>query len=114
MKTKYMKIKASERLPKPLTDVVVLYKNEEGTYSSETGFISENGYWWVYDSGCTNPEFWLEEVPDNEEDLLFIVNGFDNILLKLSWPDEITEEIMQYRAYYNDLQYRINENNKAD
>lgn len=70
MKTKYIRVKASERLPRLVrTDVIVLWKNEEETYSAGTGFFTEKGYWWVYDSGCSVPEYWLEEVPDYEDEM---------------------------------------------
>lgn len=66
---KYIKVSVSERLPHVRTDVVVLWTNEDQTYSAGAGFVTEKGYWWVYDSDCSAPEYWLEEVDDHEGEM---------------------------------------------
>ncbi|WFB67044.1 hypothetical protein [Chryseobacterium sp. WX] len=68
--SKYIKVSVSERLPRKVrTDVIVLWTNEEETISAGSGFFTEKGYWWVYDSGCSVPEYWLEEKPDYEDEM---------------------------------------------
>lgn len=87
---KYIKVSVSERLPQVRTDVVVLWTNEDQTYSAGAGFVTEKGYWWVYDSDCSAPEYWLEEVDDHEGEMRDMLDRIQDLNIL---PDEIADEL---------------------
>ncbi|MEL7678153.1 hypothetical protein [Elizabethkingia meningoseptica] len=71
MKTKYVKVPVSERLPKDRNDVIVI--DEYG--QSGEAFFMKNEEWSVYNRDVVtgNIDFWLEEVPDHSEEMLYML-----------------------------------------
>ncbi|MDV3536825.1 hypothetical protein CMU91_15000 [Elizabethkingia anophelis] len=68
MKTKYVKVPVSERLPEDRNDVIVI--DEYG--QSGEAFFMKNEEWHVYNRNVVTGsiEYWLEEVPDHSEEML--------------------------------------------
>lgn len=67
MKTKYIKVKTSERFPK-----------EAGQYSTEIGdvlFSSSLSQFLNYDGDVMHIEWFLEEIPDREDEILEVLMG---------------------------------------
>lgn len=65
MKTKYIKVPISEnRLPKDFTEVLVQYKNQKD-FKEYSFFDSLH----CKDEMIKAMDFWLEEVPDREEEM---------------------------------------------
>lgn len=65
MKTKYKKVQVSERLPEDNVDVIMI---------DEFGVVGEGkrsgDNWWSYGAVLEGSiEFWLEEVPDMEDEM---------------------------------------------
>lgn len=64
--TKYKKVAVSERLPEINTNVIVLGDMEDVAI----GYVSQHMNWWQYGSDTVdNIEYWLEEVPDYEDEM---------------------------------------------
>lgn len=77
MKTKYKKVQVSERLPEDNVDVIMI---------DEFGVVGEGkrsgDNWWSYGAVLEGSiEYWLEEVPDMEDEmremLERIINAFE-------------------------------------
>lgn len=67
MKTKFIRVSVEERLPEVEKHVLGIWNTGE----SGTVVINENGYWYSFEaqSECDQPDFWLEEVPDREDEM---------------------------------------------
>lgn len=88
MKTKYIKVPVSERLPKTGLEVIFIYENGSVT----TGYVSEKGNLWTADilEMSTDIKYWLEEVPDREEEMI----GMLQWVLSASEPhNELSSDI---------------------
>ena len=94
MKTKYVKVPVSERLPE---------KEELYLVRSKQGFISEMKFYkdeeWLWKS---SKEYWLEEVPDHSEEMLSmleeIVDAQYNSEISLS---ELNTTIRKAKEFLN-------------
>lgn len=72
MKTKFIKVSVEERLPKSNTSVILI---DEYNVSCQ-GYLSENNNWIIFSSESHgNIEFWLEEVPDREDEMREILQN---------------------------------------
>jgi hypothetical protein len=77
-KTKYIKVAVSDRLPEKSKCVKVIDQSD----NIYDGFITDKDVWQVYTQfEYGNIEYWLEEVPDHEEEMREILqymleNGF--------------------------------------
>lgn len=91
-KTKFIRVAVEERLPKVNKDVILIYDGDK--YA--TGFHSGT-YWWIYDAECQKPEYWLEEIPDREDETLQILerakNKFKMFKSEFGQGSELIEEI---------------------
>lgn len=106
MKTKFVKIPVSERLPEKETTVFVIDKSG----NPYEGFVTEKGIWQVYtpyDYG--DIEFWLEEVPDHSEEMLSVLSEvmrFKHELRmimseKLQYPDNFLKALTDAEQLIN-------------
>lgn len=89
MKTKYVKVPVSERLPEKVTTVIVIDKSG----NPYEGFVTEKGIWQVYtpyDYG--DIEYWLEEKEDHSEEMYDMLN---EIFLELDslWDHESNNSV---------------------
>ncbi|MDV4010016.1 hypothetical protein CMT57_09265 [Elizabethkingia anophelis] len=70
MKTKYVKVLVSERLPEETVDVIII--DEFGDKGE--GFALPDKDWMVYTDNVTGSiEYWLEPVPDHSEEMLSLL-----------------------------------------
>lgn len=64
MKTMYVKVKISDRLPEFGKVVYIGYEKYPG--QGVMAYVGENGYWYCtvdgLDGECDEPDFWLEEL----------------------------------------------------
>lgn len=88
MKTKYIKVSVSNRLPK-YNMHVILIDRFNNTFE---GHISEDKNWIIYTDGeFDKVEYWLQEVPDYEEEM-----------------KEMLEKILKINAHHNFNGHLIN------
>lgn len=70
MKTKYVKVPVSERLPEKRVDVIII--DEFGDKGE--GFALPDNDWMVYSDSVTGSiEYWLEPVPNHSEEMLSLL-----------------------------------------
>ena len=82
MKTKYIAVPVSERLPEKGTIVFVIDKSG----NPYEGFVTEKGIWQVYtpyDYG--DIEYWLEEKEDHSEEMLSMLEFIRGYGAKCDW-----------------------------
>ncbi|MCL1655456.1 hypothetical protein M2T79_02525 [Elizabethkingia miricola] len=102
MKTKYVKIPVSERLPE-----------EADYYITNEGELQYNIYdktFWLEGTYEMHPIYWLEEKEDHSEEMLFVMKQMDDIINKLEWPYDMAEEISQLTSYYHELINKVKDN----
>ncbi|MDX8563474.1 hypothetical protein OZ664_05630 [Elizabethkingia sp. HX WHF] len=91
MKTKYLKVPVSERLPDTGKDVILISEHEE----KGEGYITESENWCIYGNSIKGKLIsWLEEKEDHSEEMHSILNrvvGFTSLGEKV--PDFLTHEI---------------------
>lgn len=111
MKTKYIAVPVSERLPEPNNDVIIISEfNDIGQ-----GYITESNNWALYGFSIEGDiDFWLEEVPDHSEEMLSVLSEvmrFKHELRmimsdKLQYPDNFLKAL-------NDAEQLINKINNG-
>ncbi|WP_407532984.1 hypothetical protein [Elizabethkingia anophelis] len=102
MKTKYIAVPVSERLPKDTNDVIVI--DEHG--QSGEAFFRKSEKWYVYNRDAVNGriEFWLEEKEDHSEEMLSLLEDVKNKFKpSLSHPLEEGQE-----EFINQIEQLIN------
>jgi len=81
---KYIKVAVSERLPELDKRITVIWESGE----SCSAVVQENDYWYSFEMECEcdTPDFWLEEVPDRESELIEMLGRASKTIksLKLS------------------------------
>lgn len=107
MKTKYIKVSVSERLPKNEGKYTVQRKDLENFHEMWffNGSPLNKGFWEAY------VEFWLEEVPDREDemreilgDLLRFKNEMKTVMSeKLQYPDNFLKALENAEKLLNEL-----------
>ncbi len=95
MKTKYIKVAVSERLPFKNLYVVLI----DGLGNACNGYYSEKNNWIISTEGYFSTiEYWLEEVPDYEEemkDVLLQLVGCHTCGHKIpDWLNDKAEELL--------------------
>ncbi|MVW92440.1 hypothetical protein FCL53_10735 [Elizabethkingia meningoseptica] len=105
MKTKYVKVPVSERLPEERVDVIII--DEYGDKGE--GFVLPDNDWMVYSDSVTGSiEYWLEPVPDHSEEMLSLLEEVKNKFKpSLSHPLEEGQEefINQIEQLINKVKY---------
>ncbi|WP_284460661.1 hypothetical protein [Chryseobacterium sp.] len=82
MKTKYIRVKASERLPVANMSVILI----DGFNNSFEGHLSDNKNWIIYTDGeFEKVEYWLEEVPDMEDEMREMLEEAKDKLMDIDW-----------------------------
>lgn len=109
MKTKYVKVPVSERLPKDTNDVIVI--DEHG--QSGEAFFRKSEKWCVYNRDAVNGriEFWLEEKEDHSEEMLSVLSEvmrFKHELRmimseKLQYPDNFLKALTDAEQLINKI-----------
>jgi len=104
MKTKYIKVSVADRLPE-----------KSGTYYSEIGEVffaqSRGKFEHNYEAHNVSPEFWLEPVPDREEEMREML---EECLNSLNWVSQnckmpTIEEEHDAEEQVHHVGYRIQE-----
>ncbi|MCT4288176.1 hypothetical protein HZP25_15850 [Elizabethkingia anophelis] len=91
MKTKYVKVPVSERLPEERVDVILI--DEYGDKGE--GFVLPDNDWMVYSDSVTGSiEYWLEPVPDHSEEMLFLLEFIKGYGSKCDW-NKLEKDIEQ-------------------
>jgi len=90
---KHIKVAVSERLPEVKKDVVLIYDDDK----LATGFHSGT-YWWIYDAECQQPEFFLEEVPDRESELIEMLEKLRSDIKTLESEANTTAKSLNQRG----------------
>lgn len=80
---KYIKVSVSDRLPELDETVTVILDSGE----SCVGCFITNDYWCSIEiqNKPDMPEFWLEEVPDRESELIDLIKECKNTLMDVDW-----------------------------
>lgn len=101
MKTKYVKVPVSERLPEKETTVIVIDKSG----NPYEGFVTEKGIWQVYtpyDYG--DIEYWLEEKEDHSEEMLSMLEEVKDFFQ----PHFFSEPLEGQEEFINQIEQLIN------
>ncbi|CAI9673426.1 MULTISPECIES: hypothetical protein [Elizabethkingia] len=82
MKTKYVKVPVSERLPDTGKDVILISEHEE----KGEGYITESENWCIYGNSIKGKLiFWLEEKEDHSEEMLSLLEFIKGYGAKCDW-----------------------------
>ncbi|MBG0514074.1 hypothetical protein [Elizabethkingia meningoseptica] len=101
MKTKYIAVPVSERLPEERVDVIII--DEYGDKGE--GFVLPDNDWMVYSDSVTGSiEYWLEPVPDHSEEMLSLleeVNGLFKPDFYSSFDEDQRDTLKQIEELIN-------------
>lgn len=106
MKTKYIAVPVSERLPEERVDVIII--DEYGDKGEV--FVLPDNDWMVYSDSVTGSiEYWLEPVPDHSEEMLSVLSEvmrFKHELRmimsdKLQYPDNFLKALTDAEQLIN-------------
>ncbi|WP_185260350.1 hypothetical protein [Elizabethkingia anophelis] len=97
MKTKYIAVPVSERLPEERVDVIII--DEYGDKGE--GFVLPDNDWMVYSDSVTGSiEYWLEPVPDHSEEMLSMLQRIlDLNILPAEIDDEVISLTLKAQGY---------------
>ncbi|MCJ8153239.1 hypothetical protein MKJ01_05620 [Chryseobacterium sp. SSA4.19] len=93
MRTKFIKVKANVCLPKDQGMYMVIFKNNK---------VGKFNYWneeAFKESWVEHVEYWLEEVPDREEEMREMLEG----ILKINTFGDYIENFSQYKLKIEQL-----------